>query len=217
VANPDDLVREFGADALRLYVMYMGPLEMQKPWNTRDIIGMTRFLNSLWRNLTEGKIDAADSANEAIDRQMHRTIKKVAEDIEGLRFNTAIAELIKLNNELTGLPAIPKYLAENLVLMLAPFAPHTAEELWQKLGHSESLARHAWPAFDPDKLVESTMELPLQVNGKLRGKIVVPIDAAEADILAQAANSEELKSWLAGKTIRKQIYVPGKLVNFVIA
>ena len=216
MANPDDLVREYGADALRLYVMYMGPLEMQKPWNTRDIIGMTRFLNSVWRNLTEGKIDASGSVNEAIDRQMHRTIKKVAEDIEGLRFNTAIAELIKLNNEITGLAAVPKYLAENLVLMLAPFAPHTAEELWQRLGHTDSLARQAWPTFDPDKLIESSMELPVQVNGKLRGKIVVPVDTAEAEILAQAAASDELKSWLAGKTVRKQIYVPGKLVNFVV-
>ncbi len=156
---------------------------------------MSRFLSSVWRNLAEGKIDAANSVNEAIDRQMHRTIKKVAEDIEGLRFNTAIAELIKLNNEITGLSAVPKYLAENLVLMLAPFAPHTAEELWERLGHGDSLPRHPWPTFDPEKLVESTMELPLQVNRKMRGARcqvrlcqVIHIKAAPSEAIDHAIN-----------------------------
>ncbi|HEY1684508.1 MAG TPA: leucine--tRNA ligase [Tepidisphaeraceae bacterium] len=216
VASPDDLVREYGADALRLYVMYMGPLEMQKPWNTRDIIGMSRFLSSVWRNLAEKPVDANAAMSDALQGQMHRTIKKVAEDTEALRFNTAIAELIKLNNEITALPAVPKSLAENLALMVAPFAPHLAEELWQRLGHGESLAHYAWPSFDPAKLVESTMELPVQVNGKLRGKIVVPVDAGEADILARAAGDSEVQPWLAGKTVRKQIYVAKKLVNFVV-
>ncbi len=222
VANPDDLVRDYGADALRLYVMYMGPLEAQKPWNTRDIVGMTRFLNSAWRNLVgdeeAGKTAAiADTAiPDAIDRQMHRTIKKVAEDIEQLRFNTAIAELIKLNNEMNKLEAIPRTLAENFALMLSPFAPHMAEEIWQRLGHEESLAHHPWPAFDQAKLVESTMELPVQVNGKLRDKITVPADAGEETILTEAQQARGVQSWLAGKQIKKRIYVPGKLVNFVV-
>jgi leucyl-tRNA synthetase len=161
VANPDDLVRDYGADALRLYVMYMGPLEQQKPWATRDIIGMVRFLNAVWRNLVgdEENNKVARIVDEpipdAIDRQMHRTIKKVAEDIEGMRFNTGIAELIKLNNEMNKLPVIPRELAEKMALMLAPFAPHMAEELWQRLGHQQTLARHPWPKFDEAKLVES--------------------------------------------------------------
>src|SRR5207249_250948 len=148
VANPDDIIRDYGADAARLYVMYMGPLEQQKPWNTRDIVGMTRFLNSVWRNLVgdeeSNKVAKIENVAipEAIDRQMHRTIKKVADDIEGLRFNTAIAELIELKNEMTHLEVVPRALAENFTLMLAPLAPHLAEELWQRLGHAQSLARH---------------------------------------------------------------------------
>jgi leucyl-tRNA synthetase len=222
VANPDDVVRDYGADALRLYVMYMGPLEQQKPWNTRDIVGMTRFLNSVWRNLVgdeeKNKVAKIEpmAIPEALDRQMHRTIKKVAEDIAALRFNTGIAELIKLNNEITGMEIVPRELAETLTLMLAPFAPHIAEELWLHLGHTKTLARRPWPTFDPAKLVESTMELPVQVNGKLRDKITVAIDAEESLILEQAARSEKVVPWLAGKSVKKKLYVPKKLVNFVV-
>jgi leucyl-tRNA synthetase len=224
VVNPGNIVQDYGADAFRLYEMYMGPLEAQKPWSTRDIVGMSRFLNSVWRNLvgnddseagavTSVTIDAIP-VPEAIDRQMHRTIKKVAEDIEGLRFNTAIAELIKLNNEMK-LNPMPRELAENFTLMLAPFAPHIAEELWARLGHTKSLARRPWPSYDPAKLVESSMELPVQINGKLRAKITVPADATETTILETAAI--EANQWLAGKDIKKKIYVPRKLVSFVIA
>jgi leucyl-tRNA synthetase len=222
VANPDDIIRDYGADAARLYVMYMGPLEAQKPWNTRDIIGMTRFLNSVWRNLVgdeeNNKVAKIEPMTipDTLDRQMHRTIKKVAEDIAGLRFNTAIAELIKLNNEITGMEIVPRDLAENLSLMLAPFAPHIAEELWQRLGHTKSLARRPWPECDSAKLVESTMDIPVQVNGKLRDKITVSADATEAEILEQAARAEKVKPWLEGKTIKKKLYVPKKLVNFVV-
>jgi len=243
VVNPDDIVRDYGADTFRLYEMYMGPLEAQKPWNTRDIVGMSRFLNSVWRNLVgdeessefrmqnSGKATVGVPASagmssvakienapvpDAIDRQMHRTIKKVADDIKGLRFNTAIAELIKLNNETSHLGVVPRELAENLVLMLAPFAPHIAEELWSKLGHTKSLARRPWPSFDPAKLQESTIELPVQVNGKLRGHINVPSDADESTVLQTAEAAEKVKPWVAGKTIRKKLYVPKKLVNLVV-
>jgi leucyl-tRNA synthetase len=220
VVNPDEIVKDYGADTFRLYEMYMGPLEQQKPWNTRDIVGMSRFLSSVHRNLlgeedTPSRVKIAPIP-EAIDRMMHRTIKKVAEDISALRFNTAIAELIKLNNELIHLPVISHELAENFTLMLAPFAPHLAEELWEKLGHHKSLARRPWPTFDPAKLVDTTMEIPVQVNGKLRDLIVVAVDASEADILAQASAAEKVAPYLTGKTIRKQLYVPKKLVNFVV-
>jgi leucyl-tRNA synthetase len=227
VVNPDEVVRDYGADSFRLYEMYMGPLEAQKPWNTRDIVGMSRFLNAVWRNLVgedrEGESPATGSARvggtdvpDALDRQLHRAIKKVAEDIEQLRFNTAIAELIKVNNELTHLPTVPHWFAEQFVLILAPFAPHIAEEIWHRLGHEESLARHPWPAYDPAKLVESTLELPVQVNGKLRGRITVPADADEGTILSTAKSATDVRAWVEGKTVVKQLYVPKKLVNFVV-
>ncbi len=246
VVNPDPIVEHYGADTFRLYEMYMGPLEAQKPWNTRDIVGMYRFLNSVWRRLvgdegdgTEaGAAPAAQGPNhstapttgtthalrvhdvpipEALDRQMHRTIKKVGEDIQSLRFNTAIAELIKLNNEMGGLQAVPRALAENFILMLAPFAPHLSEELWERLGHHKSLTRRPWPEYDPAKLVESTMELPVQVNGKVRDKIAVAVDASEEQILEVALKAEKVQPWIDGKQIRKKLYVPQKLVNLVVA
>jgi len=223
VVNPDDIVRDYGADTFRLYEMYMGPLEASKPWNTRDIVGMSRFLNAVWRNLVgdeesskQAKIEPAP-VPEPLDRQMHRTIKKVGEDIENLRFNTAIAELIKLNNEVIGMEIVPRELAENMVLMLSPLAPHIAEEIWSRLGHTKSLARRPWPTFGPGKLQEATMELPVQVNGKVREKITVAADADEQAILAEAEKSPRLQPWLAGKEIKKRLYVPKKLVNFVVS
>jgi leucyl-tRNA synthetase len=227
VVNPDKVVENYGADAFRLYEMYMGPLEAQKPWNTRDIVGMTRLLNAVWRNLVGGG-DESEISNlkskisdvpipDALDRQLHRAIKKVGEDIDGLRFNTAIAELIKLNNEMTGMSAVPRGLAETFTLLLAPFAPHIAEEIWERLGHHKSLARRPWPTYDTAKLAESTLELPVQVNGKLRDKITVAADAAEIEILTAAENAEKVRPWVEGKTILRKLYVPGKLVNLVVA
>jgi leucyl-tRNA synthetase len=223
VVNPDDIVRDYGADCFRLYEMYMGPLEQQKPWNTRDIVGMSRFLNSVWRNLI-GEDDApphqtrvADGpVPEALDRRMHRAIKKVGEDIQAMRFNTAIAELIELKNQMTKLPSIPRELAENFTLMLAPLAPHIAEEIWQRLGHERTLARRPWPTFDPARLVESTMDLPVQVNGKLRDRVTVPADADESAILQTAELAPGVQQWIDGKNIKKRIYVPKKLVNLVV-
>jgi leucyl-tRNA synthetase len=233
VVNPDAIVGDYGADTFRLYEMYLGPLEQQKPWNTRDIVGMSRFLSSVYRNFigddeslpTEpGEKPAVAKASrvqniavpESLDRMMHRTIKKVGEDIEALRFNTAIAELIKLNNELTGQSAVPRELAENFALLLAPFAPHLAEELWLKLGHHKSLTRRPWPGYDPAKLVESTVEIPVQVNGKLRDKITVSADAGDDEIFDKAAAADKVAPYLQGKEIKKKLYVPGRLVNFVV-
>jgi len=222
IVTPDEIVGDYGADTFRLYEMYMGPLEQQKPWNTRDIVGMSRFLSAVYRNLI-GDDEAGKSAQivtseiaDDLDRQMHRTIKKVGEDIETLRFNTAIAELIKLNNEISKLPSIPRQLAETFTLLLAPFAPHLAEEIWNRLGHDKGLARHPWPQFVPAKLVESKIELPIQINGKLRATIWVAVDAEEKWILTSARELESVKSWIEGKTLIKQIYVPGKLISFVV-
>jgi leucyl-tRNA synthetase len=153
---------------------------------------------------------------EALDRQMHRAIKKVGDDIAALRFNTAIAELIELNNAMVPLEKIPPELAENFVLMLNPLAPHLAEELWERLGHHKSLAARPWPSFDPAKLEDLTIELPVQVNGKLRDRIVVPATADEDTILHAAEHAEKVQPLLAGKTVKKRLYVAKKLVNFVV-
>jgi leucyl-tRNA synthetase len=219
VTTPDEVVAQYGADTFRLYEMYMGPLEAQKPWNTRDIVGMWRFIQSVWRILIddEGKARFADGPlSPELDRRMHRAIKKVAEDISGLRFNTAIAELIELKNEMTNLNGVPRELAENFTLMLSPFAPHMAEEIWQKLGHHKSLSHRPWPTPDESKLVEASIELPVQVNGKLRGRITVAADAKEDAVLAAAEADAATKPWLEGKTVVKRIYVNGKLVSFVV-
>ena len=222
VVNPDRIVEDYGADTFRLYEMYMGPLEATKPWNTRDIVGMSRFLASVYRNLigdeesNKHAVISNDAPAEALLRLTHRTIKKVGEDIAAMRFNTAIAELIKLNNELTGLPAIPRFVAEQLVLLLAPFAPHLCEELWELLGNKTLLARHPWPQFDPAMLVDSTVELPVQVNGKLRDKITVALDSTEDVVFSAALASEKVQQWTAGKTIVKRIYVPKKMVTLVV-
>ena len=201
--------------------MYMGPLEAQKPWNTRDIVGMSRFLNYVWRIII-GEEDhktrdrcrrphsrRARSANAPCDQKGRRGHRG------HFRFNTAIAELIELNNAMIAVPSVPRELAENFVLMLSPFAPHLAEELWDA-GPHKTLARRPWPTFDPSKLVDSTMELPVQVNGKLRGRITVPSDATEQQVFDAAAGAEAIKPWLEGKQIVKRIYVAGKLANFVV-
>jgi len=223
VVNPDTIVENYGADAFRLYEMYMGPLEAQKPWSTRDIVGMSRFLNAVWRNFVgdeeSGKVAKVEAAviPEALDRQLHRTIKKVGEDIAALRFNTAIAELIKLNNEITGIEHVSHTLASTFTLLLAPFAPHIAEELWQRLGHANSLARHPWPKFDAEKLIDSTMELAVQVNGKVRDRITVEANTSEEEIFGLAASAPGVLPWIEGKEVESKRYVPKRLVNFTVA
>jgi leucyl-tRNA synthetase len=235
VVNPDEIVRDFGADTFRLYEMYLGPLEVPKPWNTRDIVGMSRFLASVWRNLigetpeipgaTEPVVDnptqisprlVDEPIEPDLDRALHFTIQKVASDIKTMRFNTAIAALITLNNQLTGLKTIPRSLANDFVLILSPFAPHIAEEIWQRLGHASSLSGHPWPIVDPAKLVVDRIELPIQVNGKVRGKITMAIDADEPTVLAAAETVDSVKPWLVDKTVVRRLYVPRRLVNFVV-
>jgi leucyl-tRNA synthetase len=223
VVNPDSVVAEYGADVFRLYELYMGPLEAQKPWNTRDIIGMSRFLSAVHRNFERNISDAplaSTPGHAAFERDLNRAIKKISGDIEALRFNTAIAELIKLNNSMNSaelFPTLPRDLAEKFTLLLSPFAPHLAEELWhERLGQTKTLAREPWPKWDESKLAESMIELPVQVNGKLRDKITVPTDADEKSVFATAEASDKLQPWLAGKEVRKRIYVKQKLVSFVV-
>ena len=221
VVNPDKIVEEYGADVFRLYEMYMGPLEAQKPWNTRDIVGMARFLNRVYRTFL-GDVDQGgpvalhgQELPESLDRRLHKAIKKIGEDVEALRFNTAIAELIEVINEAAKQPTLPRSFARTYALLLSPFAPHLAEEIWHTaLDLNTSIVTAEWPGYEPAKLVETSVEVPVQVNGKVRGRVTVPVDAPEADVLAAA--EAEVASHLEGKTVRKRIVIPNKLVNFVV-
>jgi leucyl-tRNA synthetase len=220
VVNPDDVVRDYGADSLRLYEMFMGPLEQTKPWNMRGVDGVHRFLNRVWRLLlgedgTPSVTDAEPTTDQL--RTLHQTIAKVTDDIDGLRFNTAIAAMMEFVNAANKWEAVPRSVAGPFVLLVSPFAPHLAEELWQRLGHDASLAYVEWPEADPDLLVEETVTIGVQVNGKARGTVDVAPDAPKDDVLAAAKADENVARHLEGKTIRKEIYVPGRIVNLVVS
>ncbi|WP_420115725.1 leucine--tRNA ligase, partial [Micromonospora sp.] len=217
VVTPDDMCAAYGADTFRVYEMSMGPLEVSRPWETRAVVGSYRFLQRVWRAVVDeqtGTLRVTDApADEATRRLLHRVIDGVRTDMEGIRFNTAIAKLIELTNAVTRLEQTPREAAEPLVLMLAPFAPHVAEELWRMLGHDTSLAYADFPAADPALLVADTVTYPVQVNGTVRGRIEVPADAAQEAV--RAAALEAVASALAGKEPRKVIVVPGRLVSVV--
>jgi leucyl-tRNA synthetase len=225
VINPDDVVTEYGADSLRLYEMFMGPLEQVKPWSMRGVEGVYRFLSRVWRAIVddrseEMKLNAAvtDAAPDAETlRLLHHTIAKVTDDLDGLRFNTAIASMMEFTNHLTKITSRPKSILKPFVLLLAPFAPHVAEELWRALGHAKSLAYEPWPAFDPNLLRADMIEVPVQVNGKLRARIQVPAVSDEAALEAAARADDKVQVHINGKTIRKVIVAKGKLVNFVVS
>ena len=217
--SPDDVCGEYGCDALRLYEMYMGPLDQSKPWATRDIVGIERFLQRVWRNFVDEETGRSlvtnDLPGEEDLRLLHKTIDAVTTDMNRMAFNTAIAHLITLNNKFVGEKQLPRAVAEPFVLMLAPMAPHMAEELWQRIGYDKSLAYEAWPVADPKFLVEDSIELPVQILGKLRSRINVPADADNEAIEAAALADERIAELIAGKTVRKVIVVPGKMVNIV--
>jgi leucyl-tRNA synthetase len=217
--SPDDFYESYGADTLRLYEMSMGPLGASRPWEAQDVVGMYRFLQRLWRNLVDeetGELRIIDEpADDATRRLLHRSIAAVREDMEALHFNTAIAKLIELNNHLTRSRSTPREVAEPLVLMLAPLTPHLAEELWERLGHSGSLAYEPFPAADPALLVDDMIEVPVQVNGKVRSHITVAADADNGSVEAAALADAKIQMQLAGATPRKVIVVPGRMVNVV--
>jgi leucyl-tRNA synthetase len=219
VVNPDEMIDQFGADAVRLYEMFMGPLEAMKPWSTRGVEGVTRFLERAWRLMVDeqgGLSSAIVSAASSLDQQrlLHQTIKKVTEDIEALRFNTAISQMMIFTNEMTKAQQRSRSVIEPFVLLLSPFAPHVAEELWALLGHQPSVSQQPWPVFDPAMTASERMTIPIQVNGRLKAKLDVavdtPRDAIERLALAEAAE------WLQDKEPKKVIYVEKKLLNFVI-
>ncbi|WP_433458734.1 leucine--tRNA ligase [Micromonospora sp. CA-248212] len=217
VVTPDDMCAAYGADTFRVYEMSMGPLEVSRPWETRAVIGSYRFLQRVWRAVVDeqtGEVRVTDDpADAATRRLLHTVIDGVRGDMDGIRFNTAIAKLIQLTNGLTGLSATPREVAEPLVLMVAPFAPHLAEELWRKLGHDTSLTYADFPVADPALLVADTVTYPVQVNGKVRGRVEVPADAADETV--RAAALEAVAATLAGREPRKVIVVKGRMVSVV--
>jgi leucyl-tRNA synthetase len=226
VVNPDDVIAEYGADSLRLFEMFMGPLEQMKPWSTTGIEGVYRFLGRVWRLVMEenqegewlfapAKLTDAAPSTELL-RSLHATIRKVTDDIDKLQFNTAISALMVLVNDLTKEPVRPRAAIETLLLLLAPFAPHMAEELWKQLGHDKTLAYEAWPIADAGYLVKTEVEMPVQINGKLRGLIRVPPGSSQEAVIVAAKALPAFAEWTAGKTVRKVIVVPDKLINFVV-
>ena len=221
VVTPDEMIAAYGADTFRLYEMAMGPLDASRPWNTRDVVGVFRFLQRVWRNVVDEDTGASRVSDEPADdetrRLLHRTIAAVSTDMANLGFNTAVARLIELNNHLTKSGVTPREVAEPLVLMLSPLAPHVGEELWSRLGHAGSLAYEPFPVADPGLLVESTVEVPVQVNGKVRARVLVPAGADQAAHESIARADAAVAKLLEGATVRKVVVVPGRTVNFVLA
>jgi leucyl-tRNA synthetase len=226
VINPDVVTAEYGGDSLRLFEMFMGPLEQMKPWSTKGVEGVYRFLGRVWRLVMEedqegawhfapAKVTDAAPSTEIL-RSLHAAIDKVTKDVEHMQFNTAISALMVLVNDLTKEPVRSRDVIKKLLLLLAPFAPHMAEELWKQMGGAQTLAYEPWPSADPQYLVQTETEYPMQINGKLRGTFKVPA-GSDKDIVESAAKAlPAFAEWTAGKTIKKVIFVPNKLINFVV-
>jgi leucyl-tRNA synthetase len=224
IVTPDDMYEDYGADTFRLYEMSTGPLEASRPWNTRDVVGMQRFLQRLWRNVVDE--DSGDThvnaspASEDLRRALHRCIDGVRADMEALRFNTAIAKLIELNNVLTPYVAehgaCPEEVATPLAKMLAPLCPHMAEELWSRLGNPGTITYEDFPTADASLLASDTIEIPVQINGKVRTRLVVTVGMSQDELKAAAMADAKVQELLAGTTPKKEIIVPGRLVNFVL-
>jgi len=221
VVNPDEVIDQYGADAMRLYEMFLGPLEVMKPWQTKGIEGVYRFLHRVWR-LVYDKDDRLHPAVKDVapdaetDRAIHRTIAAVTDDLENLRFNTAISRMMEFINEMTRSEVRPRRVLEDFARILSPFAPHIAEEIWRALGHEETIAAEAWPEHDPAALVEATVTIAVSVNGKVRDRIDLPKDAPETDAVAAALASASVQKHLGERSPRKVIYVPGRMLNLVV-
>jgi len=208
-------VRDYGADTMRVYEMFMGPLEVSKPWSTKGIAGARRFLERIWRAAELPLTD--EEPPEQHLRVLHKTIKKVSRDTDRLEFNTAIAQMMIFLNETAGLVKMPRKLWTPFVLLLSPYAPHLAEELWVKLGNAPSIARQPWPSWEEALTAEELVEVVFQINGKIRAKESLPTGTPEEVLKEKALGNERIKEILAGKVIRKVIVVPNKLVNIVAA
>ncbi|MBG43046.1 MAG: leucine--tRNA ligase, partial [Aequorivita sp.] len=231
VVNPDDICEQYGADTLRMYEMFLGPLEQAKPWNTAGITGVHGFLKKLWKlyhtPFEGGKGDVSqsqeanefyvseDSASKENLKTLHKTIKKVQEDIENFSFNTSVSSFMIAVNELSAQKCNSREVLEPLAILISPYAPHIAEELWQKLGHSESISIAPFPKFEEKYLVESTKEYPISFNGKMRFTLELPLDISKEEIESAVMTHEKTAQYLEGRTPKKVIIVPGKIVNIV--
>ena len=224
VVNPDEMCVEYGADALRLYELFMGPMEDGIEWDTAGVSGTRRFLDRVWRLAVDVETDAPSGKlsddggadNRDLERALHAAIKKVTESIVNLKFNTAVSEMMIFVNEATKAKVVPRAWFQTFVQILAPFAPHVAEELWQRLGHADSITYAAWPSYDESKLATDALTLAVQISGKMRGQITVPLTATEAEIFAAAKADEKVRGFLGDKEIKREIYVKGRLVNLVV-
>ena len=214
VVNPSDIVRDYGADTLRLYEMFMGPLEVSKPWSKNGVEGAKRFIQRVWTFFTEpGNI--TDDNDGSLTKVYHKTVKKVTDDFEKLAFNTAISQMMIFVNEVYKVGKCPKEYAEGLIKMLSCITPHVGEEIWSLLGHNDTIAYESWPTYDEAHLVEDTIEIVVQINGKIKAKLNIAVDADKDSVIALAMDNEDVKKAVDGKNIVKQIYVPNKLVNIV--
>jgi len=215
VVNPSDIIRDFGADTLRLYEMFMGPLEVSKPWSQSGVEGAKRFLNRVWNFFTE-ESNITEDNNGALTKVYHQTVKKVTDDYEQLAFNTAIAQMMIFVNAVYKNGSCPREYAEGLIKMLSCISPHIGEEIWSILGHDDTIAYESWPTYDEAELVEDTVEIAVQVNGKVKAKLNIAKDEAKDKVLADAKAEESIAKLIDGKTVVKEIYVPNKLVNIVV-
>jgi leucyl-tRNA synthetase len=224
VINPDEIVKKFGADTLRMYEMFMGPFEQAINWNNQGVVGIYRFLNRVWQLSRKNFVDLDKFVD--LNRLLHQSIKKISEDLEEMKFNTAVSQLMILVNEFEKHEKLPGNIYETFLKILAPFAPHLAEELWQEQKATrdkgqgtrkfKSIHQEAWPKYNPRLIQEDTFELVIQINGKVRDKVLVSKEITEKEAQALALAQEKVKKWLEDKKVIKIIFVPGKLINIVI-
>ena len=217
VVNPDQICEQYGADSLRLYEMFLGPLEQAKPWNTAGITGVHGFLKKLWKLYVDDnglKVNHAEPSKDNL-KTLHKTIKKVEEDIENFSFNTSVSTFMIAVNELTDQKCTSRAILEPLLILISPYAPHIAEELWERLGHSESISTAAFPVFESKHLVESSKNYPISFNGKTRFTLELPLDMSKEDIEKAVMAHEKTIAQLEGRTPKRVIVVPGRIVNIV--
>ena len=219
VVNPDDIIFDYGADTFRMYEMFLGPVEQSKPWDTKGIEGVHRFLRKLWRLFFDdikGKVWVDGKASDAELKVLHKTIKKIEEDTERFSFNTAVSTFMICVNELSDIKCHKKEVLENVLILLTPYAPHIAEELWNQLGYEGTILDATYPSFNPALLVESSKEYPVSINGKVRTNINLSLDLQQADVEKIISENEIIQKWLEGKAPKKVIYVKNKMINVVI-
>ena len=212
VVNPSDIVEEYGADTLRLYEMFMGPLEVSKPWNSNNVQGAKRFINRVWKFFTEAE-NITDTNDDTLTRIYHQTVKKVTNDFEALGYNTAISQMMIFVNEVYKAGTCPREYAEGFIKMFSCVCPHVGEEIWQIMGHDDTIAFESWPVYDEAKTVEDTVEIAIQINGKTKGTLAIRKEDPKDEVLARA--KESIADKLSGNIV-KEIYVPGKIVNLVV-